>query len=490
MVMRHRRLRPLLLLCLLLNGATSIASQLQVKVERQRVELGRPIWLTLRSDQTAVSLNSLDFSRWRQRVAFPETYYVNINRDNTVQTLRLRLYPYRVGRFVLPALHFLHHSTAPLHFTVLPARDPVTKAPMDFICKESNLRPWQQQQLIVDCQLRLHDAFALLTQSAMRHDGLHMLPMQIQRHSSGHGQAAHTRYRLGWVVFAARAGKQILRLPSIEYVRDGVVTRRFYIKPLHLDVRALPAWLPGTIPVGRPGSVQYRLSQSWLSTGVLSQLQLRVQLHGVAPILVPDYSRQLYSDRQFMFYRAQQHDHTHVLVSGVDHLLDISIPLVAQHIGYYRLPDLRLQYFDPLRGTLETRLIRGHTVVVVNGWIKLILGVLFIGLLLWLGRRAWMYGIRYWRRFRYYQQALAIFALAPSQEGIRKGMRKMALAEGGHENLSLLQWQSYMRTKSELVSALPLLQFTAAVYGGGVVDFDDYVKRLQRICRQRRLALT
>lgn len=485
----HTRLRDLLCLCLFLFASTSMAAQLQVQVKQHQLELGKPIWITLHSDQTAVSLDTLDFSAWRRQVALPLAYFVNRNRDNTAQVLRLRVYPYHTGELILPGLQFMHHTSAPLRFTILPARDPVTQAPMDFACTVSGRQAWQQQQVIIGCRLHLHDAYALLTQAAKRQADFRLLPMQVQRHTTGQGRSAQTRYQLGWVVYAARAGKQVLHLPPIEYVRDGVVTRRFYLAPLHLQVRALPAWLPGTIPVGQVSSTQYRLRHLWLSTGVLSQLQLRVRLSGVAPSLVPDYPAQLHSDRRFTFYRPQRQHQTRVLSSGVQHELDDSIPLVAHRIGLYRLPDLRLQYFDPVRGTLETRRLQGGTVMIVNGWIKAALGLLLAGVLVWLARRTWFTGAHYWQRFRRYQQALVILDAQSSHDVIRRGMRVMATAEGWRANLSYLQWQACMQRKSPLAKALPVAQLNAAVYGRGTVDLALCVEGLRRICRRRRLSL-
>lgn len=482
----------LLFLWLGLNSAVSLAASLHIEVEQHRLELGQPIWLTLRSDQTAVSLATLDFSAWKKRVAFPRAYYVNRNRDNTAQTLRLRVYAYHTGNLVLPALQFMQHTTAPLHFTIVPARDPVTHAPMDFGCQVSTQQPWQQQQVVVGCRLRLHDAHALLTQPTAQQHGFRFYPMQVEKRVEGRGATAQTRYRLGWVVFAVRAGKQVLTLPPIEYVRDGVVTRRFYLDPqqLQLQVKALPSWLPGTIPVGQIGPVHYGLAYGWLSTGVLSQMQLRVQLNGVAPSLVPDYPALLHGSHVFMFYRARQRNQARVESTGIQYLLDDRIPLVAHHVGIYRLPDLRLQYFDPVRGTLQTRLLHGGTIVVVNSWIKLILGLLCVVALVWLGHRVGRFLVRYWRRFRHYQQALAILERPVSLDSIRHGMRVMAMAEGGRANMSWLQWQDYMRDKSALAESLPVTQLNAAVYGHGSVDLERCVDHLCSLCRQRRRAIS
>ncbi|MEJ2450442.1 MAG: hypothetical protein P8047_07180 [Gammaproteobacteria bacterium] len=490
MVSLQSGLRSLLLLCLVVLSQIATAAVLEIKAERHQLELGQPIWLTLRSDQTAVSLDTLDFDRWRHQVALPRVYDANLSRDGSAQVLRLRVYPLHAGTLILPGLSFLQYKTPVLRFTILPARDPVTHAPMAFACKVSTRQPWQQQQVIVACHLNLHDHYALFAQPHRQQQDIVLLPMQVHKQRITQAKIALTRYQLGWVVVPSRSGKQSLQLPPIEYVRDGVVVRRFYLPPLELKIRALPAWLPGTIPIGQLKLRAYGLSQSWLNSSVLSRLQLKLQLSGVAPALVPDYAGQLHSDRQFAFYQAQRHSLMRVNATGLQHELDYSVPVRAKHIGIYRLPDLRLQYFDPASGTLESKILRGPRIVIINGWLQLLFAVLVLWLGFVLGRRGLIFASRYWQRFHAYQQALQQLRQTDSLAGIRRAMQTMARAEGWNENLSYLQWQARMQAKTMRVEVLPVDELNAAAYGHAAIDTVQVVRDLMDICRQRRLAFS
>lgn len=489
MVAVRSSMRLLLLAGLGLMMQAVFAAGLTITPETQHVELGQPIWLTLQSDQTAVPLDTLDFSPWRQQVAIPHVYGVNLIHHDRVQQLRFPVYPLHSGQLILPGLHFLQQTTPALAFTIAPARDPRTHTPITFAYRISSLHPWQQQQVIVACRIRMHDHYAFFTQANAGNSDMHVLPMRVQRQTVASGAAAQTRYRLGWVIWPSRAGKQQLQLPPIQYVRDGVVVRRFYVPPLTLDVRALPAWLPGTIPVGRIRIIRYRLARSWLSTSVLSQLRLQIQVDGMRPELIPDYSQQLQSNRQMEFYAAQSQTNTLIDAQGLHQKLTYRVPLVAKHLGMYQLPRLRLQYFDPLSGMLKTQTVPGPPSIVLNPWLERGGLLLVLVLVLWLARKLLHYLQTYWRRFRTYQLALRQLGQADSLATIKQVMQTMARAEGWNPNLSYLQWQACMQSKTALADQLAVTQLNAAGYGRRELRVADAAMRLARICRQRRLAL-
>jgi hypothetical protein len=474
-----------LLLCLLLTTPWVTAAVLQITVENNEVELGQPVWLTLRSDQTAVSLNTLDLSAWQDQVVLPRAFDANLGADKHQQTLRLHVYPLHKGQLTLPGLHFLYHTTPPLRINVVAAQDSKRHTPIDFDYQVSTTTPWQQQQVIVACRVTLDNAYAVFKQAAGNPKGVQVLPMR-QRAIA---QAGTTQYQLGWVLVPARAGKLHVRLPPIQYVRDGVVTHQFYVPPLHLVVQARPAWLPGTIPVGRVQVTDYALARSWLTTSVLSQLRLQLRVDGMAAAVIPDYAQQLHSGADLQYYAAQRKILTTIDHAGIQHDLRYAIPLVAKHIGIYRLPDLRLQYFDPGSGRLTTTHIPGPAVVIVNVWLQGLFLLLLLAGLLWLLRRLLRWWLNYWRRYRAYQTALQLLPQSQSVSAIRRVMQIMAQAEGESANFSYWQWQSRMAVLTSLAQHVPVTALNAACYGRAELEFAPLLQVLTRICRQRRLAV-
>ena len=479
----------LLLLSLTLNAQHAYAAALQMTLASHEVELGQPIWLTLTSSQTRVSLATIDFSAWQDKVALPRTFDVNLDNDNRSQSLRLRVYPLREGQLTLPGLQFLYQTTPPLAIKVNAARDPRSHTPIRFQYQVSTREPWQQQQVIVAGTLDMQDGYAVFRQPFEKPEDVHLLPMQVQQQRITHEGHAYTRYRLGWILFPNRAGKLHVQLPPIEYVRDGVVVRQFYVPPLDLAVQAMPAWLPGTIPVGTVTLARYDVAQAWLTTDALTQVKVGMQLSGIPAEAIPDYTLQLHSNRNLQFYAAQQALHTRIDHHGIRHTLQYSIPIVAKHSGLHRLPDLRLQYFDPESGTLRTAIVQGPVKLILNVWIQGLLLLLLLALLLWLARAAWRWLSRYWRRYQTYQQALQQLPRAASLSAVRQAMQTMAAAEGWPQNFTYRQWQSRMQARTPVAQQLAVAGLNHAGYGRGELDIRPVVQVLARICRQRRFAL-
>jgi hypothetical protein len=482
----------LLLLGLIALTPKLYAAGLTLTLEHEQVELGHPIWLTIRSEQTAVSLSTLDFSAWQGKVVLPRSYDLNLGEDNRSQTLRLRLYPLHTGRLSLPGLRFMQQRTSALEVNVVAARDEKTHTPIDFQYQVSTLTPWQQQQVIVACSITVNDSHAVFNQASdavnVNTSEVHLLPMQVQRAAIRQDGKARTRYQLGWVVQALRAGKLHVQLPPLQYVRDGVVTRQFYVAPFELNVQAMPAWLPGTIPVGQVRVTQYTLAQRWLTSSVLSHLQLQLQLDGVAADLIPAYALQLHSDRHLQYYAAQQTLRTRVDHTGIHQQLAYDIPLVAKHIGIVHLPDLRLQYFDPHSGTLKTATVHGAALIVLNRGLQGVLLLVLVALLFWLLRTLWRVWLRSWQRYQTYQLALRQLLTTNSLAAIRQVMQTMAQAEGWTRNFTFVQWQGHMQRLTPTAQALAVTGLNAARYGRGEIDLAEVVQVLTRICRQRRFA--
>jgi hypothetical protein len=489
MVSSHTLMRVGVSLCLWCAAHLVAATGLQITLERNEVELGKPIWVTLSSDQTAVSLNTIDFSPWQRDFVLPRQFDMTVADDNRSQQLRLRLFPLREGRLMLPAVTFLNQKSTALTLDVSEARDPKGHSPIDFQYHVSTRTPWQQQQVIVACSLTLRDDYAVFTQPSDSVAGIQLLPMQVQQHVVHDRREPQTRYQLGWVLIPAQAGKLHVQLPPIQYVRDGVVAYQFYVPPLDLQVQALPTWLPGTIPVGKVSVTDYRLPHALLSTSVLSHVSLHLQLEGITQDSIPAYAQQLRSDRRLQYYAAQQQLQTRIDGNGIQQQLRYDIPVVARHLGIYQLPELRLQYFDPASGTLKTAHVHGASVLILNPWVKgmvlLLMLVFAIGLLRYVLR--WL--ARQWRRYQTYQQALQQLPQSDSLPAIRQVMQTMAQAEGWPTNLTYRQWQRRMQGVAPIARDLAVTRLNAASYAQQDLTISPVVQVLTQICRVRRFAL-
>lgn len=489
MVSMGKALRLLFIVGVWLYAQLVSAAALQITVESTTVELGKPIWLTVTSDQTTQSLDTLDLSPWQNDFVLPRQKNVIFDEDGKSQRLSLKMYPRRKGILKLPALWFLNEQTGAINITVNDAVDPKTKSPIDFRYRISTTSPWQKQQVSIVCMVTTRDEHVVFESSDSNLSGAELIPMRIESAPVYHELQLHTRYTLGWVLIPSRSGQQQLQLPPIQYLRDGIVTHQFYLPPLMLDVQPLPAWLPATIPVGTVNVTGYSLPQTFLSTSVLSQSRLQLRLDAVAPESVPAYQQQLRSDSTLQFYAAQQQLVTTIDSNGIAHLLTYDIPLIAKRLGIYRLPNLRLQYFEPESGTLKTVQIPGPSVVILNVWIKLFLLLIMSVSAVWLLRLLQRWGVRYWQRYQTYRQALWRLRESVSVSAIKQIMQAMSAAEGWPANLTYRQWQTRMQAVAPMALELPVHKLYAASYGRRQLETAPIVEQLMRICKRRRLAL-
>jgi len=372
---------------------------------------------------------------------------------------------------------------------VITARDSKTHAPIEFTCQVSTHVPWQRQQVIVACHVITRDAHVQFAQPSTEIRGVQLMPMQVRSHREQAGDEAQTVYQMGWVLLANQIGDLHLQLPPIQYLRESVPTHQFYPPLLDLHVQTLPAWLPGTIPIGDVQLSDYQLNQSWLTAGNLAELLLQFQLRGVSNEAIPDYALQLRSDSRLHYYAAQQKLTTSINAHGLHQQLQYAIPLLPKHSGVYSLPMLRLQYFDPESGTLKTHTLRGPTVVVLNRWLEGLLLLVVLWFLVCVVRRLWRGLMRYVQRAQTYRYALQQLLQADSLPGIRQAMQTMAQAEGWSSNFTYKQWQARMQHLTSTAKDMVVDDLNAASFGQANFDIAAYRSTLTRICRQRRFAL-
>lgn len=461
------------------------AAPLRILVDEASVEYGKPFWVTLQSDQPTVSLADIDFTAWQDDVMVIRQQDVQHNEATGIQRLRLRLYPRREGQLNLPGLFFAGVHASPLQLTVTQPVDSKTQQAIEFACQTSTTAPYQQQQVKIACQAGMQAKHVLFEYPVTRLRGAELFHMQVVHELTSKPGKPRYRHHVGWVVIPAHHGQQQFELPPIYLVRDGVITHRFYLPRLKLDVQTLPVYLPGTVPVGAIRVTHYGLVETLLSPDTLAALELRLQVEGVPVNLIPDYASNLHSNSQVQFYAAKTRYEQRVDKDGLHQNISYSIPLVARTQGWFRIPALRLQYFEPINGTIKSIIVPGQGVLILGVWVRLGVAVLMLALGVVILRVIYVWLRRVVVRFRTYRAALAQLGQTPSQTTIKQAMRLMAQAEGWSGNLTYRQWYEKMQCKVRAAHDLPFLQLYEVSYAGVAHDLYIFRETLQHLCRQR-----
>ena len=474
-----RRLLVTLLLLPVLSSATGQqrATTFEATVSSDTVEYGKAVSLLLRTSLATPRLDSLDLSSLEKDFAIETREDVEHDEATGGQRWRIRLYPRQPGKASVPVLIFQGNLSEAIPLAVTPAIDHKDKAPIRVTMQFSQTDVWLRQPVRVEMQIETAASIVALDTDTPRNSGMEIIALPLQRQPLP--ATKRTRHSLGWRLYPLTTGKQLLQLPPVRYQRDGVVTHRFYPPRLSLNVKPLPAYVPASMPVGK---LALRVALPDARFRIRNRLDYLV-LQPVGDVLpgqsLPALLRQFRSNETVKFYPARPES------TGSSPAW--RIPFVVNRMGLINLPDLRLQYFDPDTGKLQTRHYATGRILVLSQWLVYSIYIaLTIGLLLLLRT-----GVRKLRhrlyRYRKYRLAARTLQRARQPEEFRTALTHMAQAEGWPANLSLQRWLEYWQSRNPGNVFLhdPLLRLQAWCYAGQPADPGELRSPLLQACYRR-----
>lgn len=442
-----------IIIILLSVFSTSIAvadSTVTAKLSHSNLELGKHTRLILSAPESFPPLDTINLDTLK-----PIFYIDNISEVEIVQgrqVMKLRLSAYHIGEQTISALKFNKSYTQPITFAVTDAVDPKSNLPIYINYSISTTSPWVRQQVLalytLTSRLKLYDLkLASFNQSSIDSNDL-----IIQE-----TKAIDTYiYKTGYAVFNLAAGQQTLNLPALVLKRDGTTSHRFYPPPYKLTVKALPLYLPATVPVGsltletdRP--FQFNLTQR------LTHNKFSLIGNNIQPAALPFLSNQLDSTESIQTYPDTKIQSLFNDVTGLTSKIQYTLPLKPISQGILQLEPIRLLNFDPERGVL---LAAEHSLPVLlslNLWVTILLILIFIFLLIIL-----LYKLYIKMRFqvhRYLKYQLAIQYLSNTSDPliVREVLQLISQAEGEQSNMTPDSWLNKMtNTASKNALQIPL----------------------------------
>lgn len=466
MVTGLRSLPVALFAALLCAPWAAHAAGLEIVTKTNETSYGLPIDMEIRAHALARSLGDIDLRPLDEDFA-PVTRQLELTgpagTGDAVQTLHLKLYPRHPGTLLVPTLHFAGLRSQPREIRVTaPAIDGHALRVRTTV---SDNTVWQRAQLRVLVEVEAAQSFARLETGPGEVAGFDVFPLPAERQEIPAAGAPRALLRTGWSLFARASGAHLLDLPPVRYMVDGVALRVFYLPKLRLEVRALPPYLPPSLPVG-----SLRLSSTIMPANrmlgeTLAYWHIKTDSDALLPEGLPGLSRQLRSDSRVAFLPAHVHLDTRAGHDGVRSELSYDVPFKPLANGRLALPVLRASYFDPASGRLREVTLQAPTPLVLNVWWRAVILVTLLGGIGLGTRRMW----RLWRRRRDYRQrrdeALTRLATSASMTDLRSALALLAAAEGWPVNLSLSAWGARWRQR-----------FTTTP------DFESTLQRLAHAC--------
>ncbi|MEA1888576.1 MAG: hypothetical protein U9N50_02170 [Pseudomonadota bacterium] len=462
--------KQLKILCyiLLLFPALALANpSLEIELKQATVEYGRPVFLKIIAEELKSDLSLLRLDALSTQFAIASRDFDSEiihpikeakeqqNKEKgsaaiTRQILRLKMYPRQTGKRLIPAFTLDKSSSDEKELTIIDASNKGTNILLD--SNISSTKVWQREQILITLTLSTAEEFATIKPGDLPVDGIEITALPVKRVWTENENGGKSTITAGWSLLPLRPGNSEIELPPIEYHLSGVVRRVFHLPKVKLKVRPLPSYLPPTIPVGKVGihssiTSEGLASKRLLYTDDLAYWSISIESKSLTPYWLPPILRQIQSSDSIQFFPATSHRSMQPDNKGVHGRVNHTIPFKPLENGFTDIPSLKVQYFDPATGRLETLVHpaeKRFSAGIISRLLAVLLLAVFILTLLIVIFRHLRKRIRY---KKLHQQAILHIRQANTSQDVVAGIRLAGSAEGWPVNLSLTDWLARWKKK-------------------------------------------
>ncbi|MDH5408083.1 MAG: hypothetical protein OEZ33_02925 [Gammaproteobacteria bacterium] len=464
--------------------ANTNASLFSAELKNRTVELGKPLFLTLKTTLKHPSLKEINLQHLNADFVV-EDIKSDFSKQPYTQTIVLKLYPRKTGKINVPVLEFDRHRSKPISVNITPAIDAKYKTRINIQQPSLKKIIWKKEALSVYFDIILESDIVALSQDETLINGMSI--KQLPMTSSKIEKNGATRHRLSWQIKPEKSGLSNIQLSAVNLVRDGIQTHRFYPSPISLEVNNLPVYLPDTIPVGDikistlyPDNLIFTKGKTYYTTVTVSS-------DYYSPNFKPMITKFTRSNENIRFYPVEefitkappQHSTSEVAYR---------IPFSVQKSGFIQPPNFEIKYFEPKSGKLSLATTPEKTLVTLPQWLIYVLYLMLTILSIRLLKYFYAYLSRKYYQYVNIYQALKIISKANSSSELINGLKYMAAAEYWPNNLSIHQkivrWESLYKDMPKITTHLVDLQ--KHVYGRYETDIDSIKTALIKLCYARK----
>ena len=308
-------------------------------------------------------------------------------------------------------------------------------------------KPYEQQQFIIHVQVLSTDLTSRLSidKNAVI-DNFASIPLPFERSKNKEGMYV---LKTGWALTALKSGQLNLKLPPVEYSVSGVSRKKFFLPSKRINIKALPLYLPPTIPIGKI-SIQSELSQNGLlQSESISYWNIKLTGNLNNSYKLPPVLRQLKSNSQIKFLPVNSTRSIKTTNSSLISIVNHSVPFKALKSGFLTFPEIQLQYFDPVNGKINTLTHKAKGFFVLSIFWRILFSLIIALIFIYIFRRSY----KKWESFKFSQakREQAIQALQDKKvESIRKSIRLLTEAESWPQNITVTQWGEYWKNKYQV----------------------------------------
>ena len=356
------RLTLMFITCLI--SISAWAAEFSASVDRRQLHVNEPLLfsLSLKNSDTRLRAEgvdaNVDLSRLSKdfNLGRPEAssnYNIYLGKGRATSEIKVELFPKHTGKLTIPSFEIDGLTSNSIAIEVL--KNETGKADEVFVRSGINLKTaWAGQQVVawLDLYHRVDLASASLGSNLETEPTqIELLPNWKMPQESRHEQHQGFDYeieRIAWAVFPDQAGTFTVQLPDIWIATKTGNKRRLPHQRLSIEVKALPAGLPANIIIGKP-----ELTAEPLPTEFKQYELTPWTLTLKAPIAVTTLPRLLPGIQLpdgLKLYPDPARYHTQQSSNGIVDAADYTLSIMPLHAGEFKLPSIRVPYFDPDTG--------------------------------------------------------------------------------------------------------------------------------------------
>ncbi len=462
MVIKKSSLAIFLLFFSLVNLSFAVP-QLFLFTDKTESALGRPIRAELYGISLSSQITKVDIEGLNENFGVITDYVSNDTRDNRwpgkkIQILKLKLYPRRSGKVLIPSLSIKNISS---NEKLLHIINDKTGEPELFF---STKTPYQRQQTIALLSVNTSEENSRLTvKEGQTIKNVDSTPLQFKRIKNTNGTY---NLQIGWAISALKKGPLTLNFPPVEYSVSGVLRKKFYLPIKKISIKALPVYLPPTIPVGKITIHSKLPDKLLLKTDSLSYWNITISGKTNNTYNLPPVLRKIKDNQHIHFLPANTLRSVKVSKANLISVVEYSIPFKPLKNGSLTLPAIKIQYFNPENGKIITLIHKSTNKFVLSMFwqvLLLILGGLLLISLFIKARKHWQQ-LKYSKQKR--EEALYLLQKNKNIESIRKSIQLLAEAENWPTNTTISQWAKFWKSKYKVESSFEYLieQLSSLLY--------------------------
>lgn len=352
---------------------------LEVKLDKNRSQLGEPVLLQIKS---AEDLSALDLSPLKQNFEIASQTINRSSSQNREQyLLEATLYPLRSGVLTVPKL--MLGTIRSRGFSIL-----IQPASVSMLAWFPPGMPMERQPTVLHLEIR--DDGSLSWDTPIQIDApfatVRALPESTREESQDGIKRVVHHFR--WQILPLKEGSLTVSFGSLDAHRYAQ-RLRFPVSSVSLNVRPAPAYLPLNLPIGKPA---IRIDPR--PQHIIAGKPVAWNMYILAPGLSAEGARNLLQYAAPVGSRFYPPSITPVMLDGEEYLR-ITLSFIADRTTRI-FPAIQLPYFDLQGQRIETVLLPAASLQVRDpGRERLIVGSIavvvagLLALLGWLGWRQW-----------------------------------------------------------------------------------------------------